>query len=433
MRIAIDLSTLQTGHRMRGIGAVLISFINNLSASDKREHEFIFFLNPGNDDDVLSLLNVKDLQYSLEYLRQPRKVSFTLPSKLNLFIKLINKIISYREYHTGDSRIRSSQLHDIDAFLQFDQSQKLPKQSREHTVVVLYDLIPYVMESDYLWSYKTARQNGRRRRSALKSAVKRRQYLAKLKASCSRAKHLIAISEHTKQDFVRYAGIDASKISVALLGSDTTPLELTFTAKDADFSEYKSTVWGSIPRPLTLGKKPFMLFVGGADPRRRLVELAAAYNNLRARGYDIDLVLAGDTMFGAEKVPHAALQAYLRKNASYSDGIHFLGFVTDRQKAWLYKNALAYVYPSSYEGFGLPVLEAMQYGTPVITYKNSSIGEIAGNNALYATDFLSITALTEQLLNQPHLRKEYGDKGRERSKAFTWHKTTAEIMKIIKN
>jgi len=432
MRIAIDLSTLQTGHRMRGIGAVLINFINHLPEKDRKEHEFVFFLNPGDDDDVLKLLNLDSTNYAIEYLRPASHISVRLPSKLNLIIKALNKLIAYAEFRSGDSRITSSQLDGVDAYLQFDQSQKLPSNSEDHTYVVLYDLIPYVMESDYLWSYATARRNGRTRRSALKSSVKRRQYISKLKITCRRAKHLIAISQHTKDDFVKYVDVDSSKVSVALLGADSTPTDTKFTKEDAIFPAYKANSWGPIPRSTDLSERPFLLFMGGADPRRKLVELVAAYNNLRARGHDIALVLAGDTMYGADRVPHVRLQEYLKGNSSYIDGIHFLGFVSDHQKAWLYKHALAYVYPSVYEGFGLPVLEAMQYGTPVITYKNSSIAEITGKSALYASNFQDIASYAVELLSDKKLQAMYQKEGVAQASTFTWTKTTEKILSIVK-
>ena len=431
MRIAIDLSTLQTGHRMRGIGAVLINFINHLPAEARKQHEFVFFLNPGNDNDVLDILDLDGTNYAIEYLRPASHISMRLPSKLNLIIKALNKFIAYAEFRSGDSRISSSQLDGVDTFLQFDQSQKLPSDSEKHTYVVLYDLIPYVMESDYLWSYATARRNGRTRRSALKSAVKRRQYISKLKITCCRAKHLIAISQHTKNDFVQYVGVDASKVSVALLGADSTPSDTSFAQKDAIFSAFKPNSWGPVPRDTDLSKQPFLLFMGGADPRRRLVELVAAYNNMRARGISVSLVFAGDTMHGADRVPHVQLQEYLKANASYIDDIHFVGFVTDHQKAWLYKHALAYVYPSVYEGFGLPVLEAMQYGTPVITYRNSSIAEIAGKSAFYATGFQDIASHATELLNDAKLRSKYQKDGVAQASKFTWKKTSEKILSIV--
>jgi glycosyltransferase involved in cell wall biosynthesis len=431
MRIAIDLSTLQTGHRMRGIGAVLINFINHLPAQARKQYEFVFFLNPGDDNDVLEPLDLDDTNYTIEYLRSANHISTHLPSKLNLIVKALNKFIAYVEFRSGDSRITSGQLDDVDAYLQFDQSQKLPAGSEENTYVVLYDLIPYVMESDYLWSYDTARRNGRTRRSALKSAVKRRQYISKLKITCRRAKHLIAISEHTKDDFVKHVGVSPSKISIALLGADSTPSDTAFTKKDAIFSAYKPNSWGPIPRATDLSQQPFLLFMGGADPRRRLVELAAAYNNMRSRGIAVSLVLAGDTMHGADRVPHIQLQEYLKTNASYIDDIHFVGFVTDRQKEWLYKHALAYVYPSVYEGFGLPVLEAMQHGTPVITYNNSSIAEIAGKSAFYAANFQDIASHATTLLSNAKLRSKYHQEGMAQAEKFTWKKTTEKIISIV--
>lgn len=429
MKIAVDLSTLQTGHRMRGIGAVLINFINHLPQNV--QNEYIFFLNPGNDDEILDLLKLESITYSIRYLKPTNLTDFRLPGKLNIITKVISKAIALLEFNTGDRRIGKDQLTDIDSFLQFDQSQKLPKFSKKHTTMILYDIIPYVMESDYLWSYSTARLNGRTRRSAIKCTFHRYQYLAKLKTNCRRAKRLIAISEHTKADVIKYVNVNESKISVCLLGADLVSSPSDFKPEDNIFTSFEFSSWGSIPQKVNLSKKPFILFIGGADPRRRLMELAAAYNNIAARGYNISLVLAGDTMLGPDKTPHVALQTYLRNNNSYIKDIHFLGFVSDRQKSWLYKNALVYVYPSVYEGFGLPIIEAMQQGTPVITYKNTSIEEVGKDAAIYTKDYLDITNAVIRLLEDSPMRLHYSEEGKLRSALFNWQETTKQILDLV--
>lgn len=135
-------------------------------------------------------------------------------------------------------------------------------------------------------------------------------------------------------------------------------------------------------------------------------------------------------MFGPTQVANPSLQAYLSDTA-YPDDILFLGFTDDNTKDWLYENALAFVFPSVYEGFGLPVLEAMRYGTPVITYNNSSISEIAGDAALYADGALGIAEGVRSLLADDHLRKHLAQAGMKQVSSFSWRKTVNSILDVI--
>ena len=334
----------------------------------------------------------------------------------------MNKEYEKLNFTFGDTRIRNTE--GIDVYLQFDQSQPLPVKKGIHTVLVLYDLIPYIMETDYLWSYGTARKNGKTRKGALRSHYHRMNYLTRLKKVTNKATYLIAISKHTKNDFVKYLNIKPDRIIVCYLGISSRAFA---NEKDPTLKKFEQTSWGYVKRDLELKSKSYLLFIGGADPRRRLVELVSAFNNIRAQGKDIKLVLAGDTMNGAFSVPNIEFQKYLAQT-SYIDDIAFVGFINDDQRDWLYKNALAFVYPSVYEGFGLPVLEAMQYGCPVITYKNSSIYEIAGDAALYANDYLTIQDRVEALLSSNKLSKSLSVTGKEQAKQFSWSKTVSKII-----
>lgn len=442
MKIGIDLTPLQGPHRMRGIGYTLISFINNLPPEAKKEHEFVFYLNEVGKEEALELLDFSGIEYRIELFKARKEVrrSLTVKQRLKNIAKRLPASVRapfrtlkdyysiYEHYYTGDKRIEA--LKDIDHFIQFDQSQILPRSAKKKAALVAYDLIPYVMESDYLWSYATARSKGYKRRSALNLHAKRHQYKKRIQLNCRRADFILAISEHTKKDFVRYLGISEDKISVTPLGVD--PRMAKSQQKDTDIAmeRYIQTSWGYLPKKTNLKNKKYLLFVGGADHRRKLVELVAAFNNLKAHGHDVSLVLAGDTMKGAFTIPNEELQDYFA-NTSYLDDIHFLGFVSDEQREWLYQNALAFVYPSVYEGFGLPILEAMQYGTPVITYANSSILEVAGNAALVADDYKGIYSHALSLIVDKDLRDSYAKKGSQQVKKFSWEKTSKLVLSTI--
>lgn len=424
MKIGLDLSVIQTPHRMRGVGATAINFINNIPESH-RKNTFILFLYSEDQQEALSILNLDNLDYEIRNLQQPNKINIKLPGKLRRLNGILNRVKEVFETFGGDNRIKAKDLEDLTTFIQFDQMQILPKNKRLKTSVILYDLIPYIMETDYLWTYQTARRNGNSRKGALRKELLRRQYLNKVKSVCKSADDLIAISHHTKKDFIKYAGAKGSKIRVVHLGIN--PVASSSKSETVSFEEFKPNSWGYYKKPVDLNKKPFLLFVGGADPRRKLIDLVGAYNNLKAQGHDIKLVFAGDTMKGAHAIPVADVQQYIA-SSSYLDDIAFLGFVTDEQREWLYKNTLAFVYPSVYEGFGLPVLEAMQYGTPVITYKNSSIHEIAEDAVTYASDALSIMEACTSIMNA---KKQPINNHVQQAQKFSWSKTTDSILSRV--
>lgn len=422
MTVGIDLTVLQTPHRMRGIGYTVIQFINNLSQKDKQDHNFVFYLYEG-DVSPLELLNLQNLNYEIRLATLPKRINLSLPGKLKIINGFLNQLNEQRDLYFGDSRLKST--NDLDTFIQFDQNRALP--SRVRSSLVLYDLIPYILESDYLWGYRVARANGKTRKGAIRTSYHRYNYRRRTKLITRRASKLLAISEHTKNDFVKYIGIKPNRIAVCLLGVE--PLSDSVATDDKQI-EYYQTSWGNLRREINLTSTKYLLFVGGADPRRKLIDLVAAFNNLVARGEDIHLVLVGDTMHGPLSIPNIALQKYF-KNTSYLDRIHFMGFASNGQKEWLYKNAFAFVYPSVYEGYGLPVLEAMRYNIPVITYPNSSIMEVGQDAAIYTYGFEGILEVVNKLLNDKKYYENYANRGPKQANKFLWSTTSKKFMEQI--
>jgi glycosyltransferase involved in cell wall biosynthesis len=375
---------------------------------------------------VADLLDLDGMNYEIRQLGDKKRFTFQLPGRLKYFRSVMNQLVDIRDLYLGDSRARDA--GDADVFLQMAPEVGLPRGWRLKKVLVLYDLIPYALESDYLWSYATARANDFNRLAALRCAMRRRLYKYKMRAVCRRADVLLAISEKTKQDFVRYMSVKSKKIRVTPLGIDGPDAK---TDSRPPSHRYADTSWGYIRRHSEFDQKtPYILFVGGADPRRKLDDLVAAFNLLRGEGHDLKLVLAGNTMRGPKDIPIKNTQSALA-GSSYTDGIVFLGFVTDSERDWLYENALAFVFPSKYEGFGLPVLEAMRYKTPVITYKNSSIPEAAGNAALYAGSYLDVMKCVKQLIEDPKLRDKYAKLGQAQTAKFSWSKTSRNIIETV--
>lgn len=427
MNIAIDLTPLQGPHLQRGVGQTLLNFLRNIDNNHKKSNHFIFYLYEDDSSDVNNIISEQkfssvETRY-IAAIGKPKKPNNKI---LKLFYFASLALALPLKQQRGDARLGREELSDIDFFFQFDQNQPLPKKRKVKSVLIAYDIIPYVLECDYLKSYSTVRREGSGRKAALKSSLKRWAYLNSLKINTKRARKVLAISQHTKNDFIKYVKVPQKKIEVCLLGIN--PIIDGSVCKDSQkIDRYVYTSWGSLPQKSNLPKKPFLLFVGGVDPRRKLVDLISAYNNLRAQGEDIALVLCGDTMLGWDKIPNTEIRDYL-KHTSYLDDIYFLGFAEDSVKNWLYRSAVAFVYPSVYEGFGLPVLEAMQYGTPVVTYKNSSIGEIAGGAAIYAHDGSTIKKSVEELLTSAATRDKYKAMGKKQASKYSWTKTAKEII-----
>jgi glycosyltransferase involved in cell wall biosynthesis len=414
---------------MRGIGAVAINFVKSIPEDLKKKHVFVLFLYDEGQAEALSVLDLNGLNYEIRALKHDTKVKLKLPGRLRIINGFINSARSILSIYTGDSRIND--LSGLDSFLQFDQMRPLPRNREIRTGLILYDLIPYIMEADYLWSYSTARRHQNSRKAALRKSLLRKQYAFKTRAITKRADTLIAISNHTKHDFIKYLSVNASKIQVVHLGVEINHKKAALGR--VKLKRYKPNSWGYFPEPIELLDKPFLLFVGGADPRRKLNDLVAAFNNLKAQGHDIRLVFAGDTMKGPGAIPVIEVQEYIAAS-SYLEDIVFLGFVTDAQKDWLYENTMGFVFPSVYEGFGLPVLEAMSYGCPVISYPNEATVEVAGNSIIYSRNVAELIDSVKGLLaakNSDSFALKQAKARQRHAKSYTWGKTCTKIISLL--
>ncbi len=429
MTIGVDLSPIQGPHRMRGIGYTLISLINNMPSNVKEQHTFVFYMLPVEQSsfDPLTILELSNLKYETRSISETPKITRRLPGRLNFFVSIANSIISIHRLWMG---ARNYNLQGVDAFLQTDQNKEYPHTSRLKKMLVIYDLIPYTLEWDYMWSYKTARQiKGFSRRAALRVAARRELYKIKVGLNIRKADILIAISQTTKRDFIEVFGVNENKVKVIPLG---VPEAKSTGFADVRLKEYVKTSWGYLPQDVQLDPEvPFLLFVGGADRRRKLQDLVQAFNNLRAKGVDIKLVLAGDSMKSPDTIATEEIQ-YALRTSSYLEDIIFLGFIDDVARDWLYKNALAYVFPSRYEGFGLPVLEAMSYGCPVISYPNEATIEVAGKAPLYANNAGEIENAINKLLTSPELVQNMKNKGSAVVATYSWNKTSQEVFGLLR-
>lgn len=170
----------------------------------------------------------------------------------------------------------------------------------------------------------------------------------------------------------------------------------------------------------------FIFSVGSIEPRKNLLGLLKAYNQLPDVIKDeYKLVLVGFKGWANQEI--------MQIIHSNKRNIHYLGFISDEELAKVYNLASCFVFPSFYEGFGLPVLEAMACGTPVVCSNSSSLPEVGGDAVLYcdAYDVHDITKKIQQLLNNTTLQDNMKIRGLERAKKFSWEKSTVEHMKVF--
>mgnify|MGYP001370450865 CR=1 FL=1 len=223
--------------------------------------------------------------------------------------------------------------------------------------------------------------------------------------SIKKAKQIIAVSKTTKKDIVKNYNIDETRVSVVYNGFEKTARGKTAEVK----------------------LKNFILFVGTIQPRKNLEVLVDAFNKFIQINKDFKLVIVGKKGWLYKNIFEKV------KTMSLEDKIIFTGHVTDEELIWYYKNAFCLVLPSIYEGFGIPVLEAMSYDCPVISSFSSSLPEIGGEASLYFDPKNSDDLLKKLKMLQDNnkLRKELILKGQQRIKDFSWEKCGKETLDII--
>lgn len=216
---------------------------------------------------------------------------------------------------------------------------------------------------------------------------------------------ILAPSEFVADDIVRYTGIRPDKITV--------------THEAADAIEHQP-----VPVQKLIGKK-FLMYVGRPMPHKNLERLIEAFTLVRARHPDLVLVLAGRLDDNYERIED---NAYIKgiKN------LYFTGFVSDKRLRWLYENCQAYVFPSLSEGFGLPGLEAMRHGAPVISSDATCLPEIYGDAAHYfdPEDTQAMADAIDEVLTDAKLRKSLVSKGRKQVEKYSWRRMAEQTLDI---
>lgn len=256
--------------------------------------------------------------------------------------------------------------------------------------------------------------------SALRSVEEHERYVTMSFAALHSAQAVIAISNHNREEMLRELHLPPDRVHTVYLGVDA-----------GAFQERKEGCNQSRLEALNV-RRPYLLYVGTDYAHKNLKLLLDSYAIFRHRFPTMEGPVPQLLLVGA---PSFSLGSLYDREGQWPMGVQYLGSLADEDVRVLYQEALTFVFPSAYEGFGLPLLEAMAAGTPVICSSLTALPEVAGDAALYIKDFSpeEIASLMLKVAGSADLRRVFVEKGRERVRQFTWQETARRTVQIYKN
>ncbi|HBB36907.1 MAG: glycosyl transferase, group 1 [Candidatus Moranbacteria bacterium GW2011_GWC1_45_18] len=242
-----------------------------------------------------------------------------------------------------------------------------------------------------------------------------------IKNSCRWAEKIIAVSENTKRDLVKLYGVNEEKVEVMYEGISSKARQVG-----------QSPAFPFLEQSSRNSSKPdfskYFLFVGRLEERKNICGIVEAFEILKEK-YNLPhkLVLAGKFGYGKSEIRNKI------ENSRYKDDIILPGYISDEEKFELMKKAEVFLFPTFYEGFGLPILEAQSVGTPVVTSNISSMPEVAGDGSVLADpkDPNAIAEAVYKLVSDESHKNDIIKKGLENAKRFSWKKCAGEISIVL--
>lgn len=247
--------------------------------------------------------------------------------------------------------------------------------------------------------------------------VTKRNLEKHLKTSCDRADKIVTVSEFSKQEIRNYLNIPEDKIIVMPNGIDENLYHVNYTKEQClkVLKKYKI-------------EQPYLLYLGTLEPRKNIERLIRAYGMIKDRKTDIPkLVIAGKKGWMFEAIFQTVHDLKLENEIIFTD------YVEEKEVPLLMKAAELFIFPSLYEGFGLPPLEAMACGTAVISSNTSSLPEVIGDAGILIDPFKEeeIAQAIEELLTNEQLRIQLEEKGKKRAACYSWENSTKVLEKLI--
>jgi glycosyltransferase involved in cell wall biosynthesis len=388
-RIGIDARFY--GPLGKGLGRYIQEVTDNILEMDK-ENQYIIFLNKDNYDELSA--NKKNVEKVLVDVRW-----YTLKEQLIMPFLIWKKKL------------------DLIHFPHFNVPIFVPTKF----VVTIHDLI--------LTKFPTPRATTL---GPVLYKLKNAAYKIIIHAAIKRAKKIFAVSEFTKKDIIEQFRAPSDKIKVTYEG-------VADTIKEEKRRDFHTNEFYSDDRKTLLSyniKKKFFLYVGNAYPHKNLERLLEVFSRFRRQYSNIQLILVGKDDYFYKRLKEKAKKNDLWMEKEGSNPVVFAGYVKDEDLRVLYRNALAYVFPSCYEGFGLPPLEAMANNCLVLSSNRASMPEVLGEAAIYF-DPEKEEDIIDKLKQAIHLdidtAKELKRRGAEQVKKYSWQKCAQNTHEIYMN
>jgi len=377
-RIGIDISTLLNHGPAIGAGRYIINLVRNLLEIDNKNT----YVLTGRYASTRYLEIAYNLKKNFENNKIELKFYKTTQKKLDLWNRLKFPPIEFLGF-------KADILHCPDYLI--------PPTLNKNIILTIHDLaFIRFPEFNFEWFIK--------------------KYTREVKKNAQISKKIIADSKSTKNDIVRFFKIDSRKVDVVHLAADKTFRTLTADRIDKNIlKKYKID-------------KKYILSVGTIEPRKNFITLIKAFNHIKQKKADFSykLVIAGRTGWKSE-------DTYLeRENSPYRNDILFIGRVPDKDLVQIYNQAELFVYPSLFEGFGLPPLEAMSCGLPVIASNTSSLKEVIGNAGILISpgDNIELKKRILYVLENEEIKEELKGKSLIQAKKFSWIDTARKTLEI---
>ncbi|MDD4607422.1 MAG: glycosyltransferase family 1 protein [Patescibacteria group bacterium] len=245
--------------------------------------------------------------------------------------------------------------------------------------------------------------------------IKLEAYKFVIKQAILKSQKIVAVSEFTKKDILQHYKVKADKIKVVYQGLNQKNLNINQSQIDEILKKYKI-------------QTPYLLYVGAAYPHKNLEILIKAFDKISAKHQNLNLVLVGQKDYFYQR-----LQKYIQIDfPKLKNKIIFTGFVSDSELSCLYKAGLIYVFPSLFEGFGLPPLEAMQYDLPVASSQASCLPEVLKDAVIYfdPVEKNDIIKQLDILIQDADLQRQLKINGQKLLSQYNWLKATQQIVEI---
>lgn len=383
MKIGINASFLRKPQT--GLGQVTLNFLKTLAKTGNNNHEFILYLE-------------EDLPKDFEFLKKFETRVFLPPWRRD---DLIRKI--WWEKCLLPKKVRQD---GCEVFLSLYQCPTVLDKKIKH-IIVVHDLIPKLFP-EYLNNFR------------------KKIYQKLTESAIEKADRIIAVSKRTEKDLIKCLGIDGEKITVNYDDVDEIyKKEIAPEENSRVLKKYKL-------------KPGYVMGGGGLEVRKNVEGVIRAYHflfeqNKRERFTDElpKLVIWGKLL--PQLAPLVTDAEKLLKELNLTKEVRLLDAVPQKDLPALYKNCSVFIYPSFYEGFGLPVLEAMSQGKPVITAKTSSLPEVGLDSVLYCDpdDIREMAKMLKKVLLDRNLRETLSQKALSRAQEFSWERFMQKTLNLI--